>query len=223
MNEKQIKQRIVEIANYYNKPVTTATLDIYAQYLADMDEETFERAIDRHIQHSEWMPKVSQIREAAMLNFVDRAGVPSPAEAWSETSRHLHDDKSVNVGTLTNVNRINDHQWSHPIVKRAAEMLGWQDLWFSKNDNVVSNRARYMDTYKQLLTELKQQIQHTPDLRAAIRPEAVPQLPDPQPKQIKRDKPTLQEIRESDEYGPHTMPDHVREKFQKLLKDKEAK
>jgi hypothetical protein len=144
-----------------------------------MDLETFNRAIDRHIEHCEWMPKVSQIREAAMLNFVDKAGVPSPAEAWSEVSRHLRADRDVNVGTLTSVNRIDDHDWSHPIVREAADMLGWTDLWLSRDSNLVSNRARYMDTYENLLVNLKQKIQHTPDLRKAIEPPKRPRIEAP--------------------------------------------
>ena len=214
MKSQEIKQRIIDLATYYGKDMTVSTLDIYADHLQDMDYQTFKLAVDRHIQHSKWMPVVADIREAAMLNFVDKAGVPSPADAWKETSKHLRDDTSVTVGTLTAVNRINDHEWSHPIVKRAAESLGWLDLWLTRDTNTTSNRARYMDTYKELLQSLKTQIQHSPDLRDAIKPITQEQLPEPKQKKLPEHK--------AMETGWDKMPDDVRARLDQLRQKKEV-
>ena len=184
MKTQRIKEEIIKLAHYYNQDLHASTLDVYAQHLQDMDEETFRLAIDRHVETSEWMPKVSQIRDAAMQNFIKRAGVPAPADAWGEVSKYLHEDTSRNVGTLTNINRIDDHQWSHPLVREAADKIGWQDMWRSKDDNVVSNRARYMDAYRDLLNDLKTHYKLTPNLRDAIEPPEQPQLVAPIKKEI---------------------------------------
>ena len=217
MDKSTIWQEITKLSHYYNfsDRMSADVMNIYVEHLADMDQQTFKTAVDRHIQHNEWMPKVSQIREAAMLNFVDKAGVPSPAEAWSETSKHLHADSHKNIGTLTAVNRIDDHEWSHAIVRKAAEMLGWQDMWLTRDDHTVSNRARYMDTYDRLLNRLKEQVQHTPDLRDAIKPDALPKLD--APKQETLPEPEILQG------GWDQMPEHAKKRLDELRQKMEVK
>lgn len=221
MDRETILREITKMAKYYgvNDRLDAEAMSIYVDHLQDMDYETFKRAVERHVESSEWMPKVSQIRQAAMQNLMKRAGVPAPAEAWGEVSRHLHADTHENFGTLTAVNRIGDHNWSHPIVKQAAEQIGWQDMWWSKNDNVASNRARYMDAYAALVRDLKDHYTLNPDLRNAIKPPEQPQLPDPKPEK----KLTMQEKYPDDEYGPHAMPDHVREKWEEIKEKRKIK
>lgn len=213
MNRRYIKEKIIELAAYYGKDMTPATLDIYADHLEDMAQEAFDLAIERHIETSEWMPKVSQIREAAMLNFLKKAGVPSPAEAWGEVSKHLRSDRQESYGTLTAVNRIDDHDFTHPIVKRAAEQIGWLDLWLTRDSNATANRARYMDAYRELVEDLKNHYQLNPDLQKAIEPAARPLLQKP-----KRE--ALPERAEQGEFVP--MPDRVRARLEKLKQKKEA-
>ncbi len=209
---EHVKEKIIELAAYYDKNLTRETLDLYGRYLEDLDPDSFDAAIDRHIQTSEWMPKVSQIREAAMENFMRKAGVPSPAEAWGEVSLNLRQDTEENFGTLTSVNRINDHQWSHPLVKQAAEQIGWLDLWLTKDNNITANRARFMDAYRDLVKGLKEHYMLTPDLRQAIDPPAQPLLidPDPETREIAPDK------KEFGYNGFSRMPAKAQEKFRQL-------
>lgn len=210
MNREYVKKHIIKMAHYFKYTNLDASdLDIYADHLADFDEQTLELALDRCIETLEWMPKVSQIREAAMANFMKRAGVPSPAEAWSEVSRHLRDDRQVQVGTLQAVNLIDDHQWSHPLVREAAEQIGWHDLWVTKSDSTISNRARYMDSYAGLVKDMRDHYRLNPDIRAAIE---APTLP-----LIEKPKEPEQEI--SGVYGESgfdQMPEHIKTKLDEL-------
>jgi hypothetical protein len=223
MKSEYVKTKIIELAAYYGQELTVATLDIYGKYLSDLDRESFDLAIDRHVETNQWMPKVSQIREAIMQNFMQKAGVPSPAEAWGEVSRNLREDSQANVGTLTKYNRIDDHEWSHPLVKKAAEQIGWSDMWWTKDDNTTSNRARYMDAYRDLVKGLRDHYTLTPDLRKAIEPSKQPALIKPELKKEKEEIPALNDVIDSDEYGLHTMPESVREKLEAMKRKVEVK
>jgi hypothetical protein len=228
MDKETIWREIATLAKYYDADdrMTPEVMNLYVEHLRDMEHQTFKLAVNRHMETSKWMPKISEIREAAMQNLMKRAGVPQPAQAWKEVSDNLKDDKQVQCGTLQKVNRLNDHNWSHPLVKQAAENIGWQDLCYAYQAGnagaMVSNRARYMDAYRDLVKDLKEHYSLSSDLREAIEPPEQPQLPDPEPEQVKRDRPTLTDVLDSDEYGPHTMPEHVREKWQAMKKKMEV-
>jgi len=216
MNRDRLKEQIIELAHYYRHDITTADLDIYANHLQDMDEQTFRLAIDRHIETSEWMPKVSQIRESAMTNLIKKAGVPSPAQAWGEVSKNLRHDTQENYGTLQSVNRIGDHTWSHPIVRKAAEQIGWLDMWLSKDSNTVSNRARYMDAYQDLVADLKNHYTLTPELRAAIEPPEQPRLTTSKP-----EVPVIENLYGDKNFS--TMPKEILKRVQEKIKQPQKK
>lgn len=225
MDRDTIWQEITKLAAYFGatEKMSTGVINIYVEHLKDMDYETFRLAVNRYIETEKWMPKVSDIREAAMQNFMQKAGVPSPAEAWGEVSRNLREDSQANVGTLTKYNRIDDHEWSHPLVKKAAEQIGWSDMWWTKDDNTTSNRARYMDAYRDLVKGLRDHYTLTPDLRKAIEPSKQPALIKPEPKKKKEEIPALNDVIDSDEYGIHTMPESVREKLEAMKRKVEVK
>ncbi|MDY6867010.1 MAG: hypothetical protein SVT56_03775 [Chloroflexota bacterium] len=187
-NRHHVKERIIEMAAYFNFKLSAETLDVYGRYLQDIEPETFDLAVDRLYQNSEWMPKIPHFRKAVMDNIMQKAGIPSPAQAWGEVSRHLSSDHQENIGTLQSVNRLEDHQWSHPIVKEAVEQIGWHDLyWIYRSGDasgMMSNRARFMDAYRDLVSKLKEHYSLTPDLRAAIEPLEQPQLPTPEPESL---------------------------------------
>jgi len=208
---------ITKLAHYYNAQdrMTADVMNIYVEHLQDMNYETFKLAVDRHIETSTWMPTIAQIREAAMANFIKRSGVPSPALAWGEVSKNLANDKQVNAGTLTNINRIDDHDWSHPIVREAAEQIGWSDLYWAYREGgasaMISNRARYMDAYRELLNDLKEHYTLAPDLQMAIEPPERPQIEAPKKKSKKKAS--------EHEFGYNgfaRMPEKAQERLQKL-------
>lgn len=211
MNREYVKKHIIRMAHYFNYTnLDEPDLDIYADHLADFDEQTLELALDRCIETLEWMPKVSQIREAAMANFMKRAGVPSPADAWGEVSANLRRDRQVQVGTLQAINRIDDHEWTHPLVREAADKIGWYDLWSTKNDNTISNRARYMDAYADLVKNMRDHYRLNPDIRAAIE---APELP-----LIAPSEDPQQEITGNfGENGFENMPESARKKLDSII------
>jgi hypothetical protein len=219
MDKDTIWREISKLAKYYNASdrMSAEVMNIYVEHLRDMNYETFKLAVDRHIETSTWMPTIAQIREAAMTNFIKRAGVPSPGEAWGEVSKNLKNDRQVNAGTLTSVNYIDDHEWSHPIVRKAAEQIGWQDLYWAYREGgagaMVSNRARYMDTYRELLEGLKEHHTLTPDLQMAITPPERPQIEAP------KKQPDNKSFRRDDAVP---MPDRIREKWLELKTRVEA-
>lgn len=188
MNRETIKKQIIKLAHYYKyTDLDASDLDIYADHLQDMTEETLTLAIERHIESCEWMPKVSQIREAAMKNLMQAAGVPSADVAWTETVKNLRDDRLSGV-LDDRINRIDEHEWSHPIVKEAASNLDWKSLyWMYKNggtSEMMSNRARFMDAYRDLVSKLKDHYSLNPDLRRAIEPPKLPMIESKKPKEL---------------------------------------
>jgi hypothetical protein len=224
MDKDTIWQEIMKAAKYYNAVdrMSSEVLNVYVEHLLDMDYEVFKLAIDRHYATSKFMPLIADIRAAAMNNALHQAGVPTPAEAWGEVAKNLRKSKQVNVGTLTSVNRLDDHDWSHPLVRQAAEEIGWEDLyWLYKEGDTGaynSSRARFQDAYREMVSGLKELYTLTPDLRNSIQPPDQPQLVAPEPESLSdNDRP---------EFGHNyfaEMPEKAKKKLDELRGKMEVK
>jgi hypothetical protein len=65
-NRDQILNVITTLSNAYpEKRHDKQTLEIYLEHLADIPAQLLEQAARRHIQNSNWFPRIAQLRESA--------------------------------------------------------------------------------------------------------------------------------------------------------------
>ncbi len=64
-------------ANYPEREITHALVEVYYSFLNHLTPAELERAVRKHIARSQWFPKVSDLLQAA------REDMPSPREVWA--------------------------------------------------------------------------------------------------------------------------------------------
>jgi hypothetical protein len=106
---------------------------LYVQALADIDDETLRAAALRHISSSQWFPKVSELREAAVR--VTRPPVPDALEAWGAVKAAF-----LSVGSYA-IPHFDD-----PLTAAVVKQMGWRDLCLSEDG--TADRARFVDAYE---------------------------------------------------------------------------
>jgi hypothetical protein len=112
------------------------------------------------------------------------------------------------------------HKWSHPLVKRTAELL-WDDL--RSDDNHASTRKHFIEAYNQLVEREKFEMIASRHIREFSKPNQQPVLPEPEVtkkiNQFNQNEDRKLDFRRDDAVP---MPDRIREKWQALIEKTEA-
>lgn len=122
-------------AMYPQYPVTKQTVEVYAEMLSDLDAVQTQLAVRDLLATSDRWPSVAAIRR----RYAERAGVlaPSKAEAWGEVRKAISEH-----------GRRNRPDFSHPLVARTVEIMGWHDL--CNADNLDVTRSQFWKVYEDL-------------------------------------------------------------------------
>lgn len=106
--------------------------DLYYQALADVDDDTLRAAALRHISTSQWFPKISELRSAAVA--VIQPATPDPMEAWGAVLAEIR--RTGFYGTP---------YFTDPLTAAVVKQMGWKDLCLS--EDATADRARFVDAY----------------------------------------------------------------------------
>lgn len=142
----------------YGKDFSDKSIDVYSVMLADLPYQEVQRAIVQLIATSKWLPSIAEIRLAAV-----EAGqqAPSAEEAWIEVR-----EAARQFSPYTEFR----WQWSHPLVRKAAEVLGGvEGIGYSDNIQYLGNQFRQV--YERLRESeiMRQQTAGIPLLQAPER------------------------------------------------------
>jgi hypothetical protein len=124
-------------AAYPRQELDRDTIRLYAKMLADLDAEVVVAAVERIIATSKWFPTVAEIRAETTRNPAAKTG----AEAWGGVL------EQIRLVGHTSVPIFQDARTASTI----RELGGWYRLCCS--DNPISERARFIERYEQLLAE----------------------------------------------------------------------
>lgn len=140
-SEKTIKQITALLSaaypDHWNKlsvEQVSQLLTLYSRLLADIDDALLEQATLRHIARSQWFPKVSELRNAA----VDLAHPPAldPVEAWGQVCEAIR-----RVGVYSQQPSFDD-----PMTGAIVRQMGWRELCLSEFP--IADRARFLEAYE---------------------------------------------------------------------------
>lgn len=112
-----------------------ATQKVYRDLLVDLDVTAARAAVERLAATSKWLPRVAEIREAALAATL--GPVRTGAEAWGDVQRAFQRASADWTPTFAD-----------PVVGRVVRALGWRDLCLS--ENTVADRARFIEAYEQI-------------------------------------------------------------------------
>lgn len=122
---------------YPNYELDDQTVELYASMLADIPNDVLEAAAKKIIATSTFFPALAEWHQSALDLIHDKAGIPTPFEAWAEVLREMK-----RVGSYGEPN------FSHPLVLRTVKIFGWIDLCASEQPDY--DRAHFVKAYQQL-------------------------------------------------------------------------
>lgn len=148
---------IISVA-FPNWAVTEQTNEVYWQILGDIPTDELKAATLHCISESgrKFAPSVGELRGAvAELRGISR-NVPSSFEAWQEVGRQI----SINGGDF------GKPVWSHPLVQKTVEAIGWRNLRMSEDQ--TADRARFIQCYEQFQERAGKEDILLPEVRGFI-------------------------------------------------------
>ena len=159
MADKMTIAKVVGVisAAYPNFNPTPQTVDVYYQTLRDIPPEELQAATLHCITEPgrKFAPSVGELRGAVVELRSMSTNVPSSFEAWQEVLQQFN---------LTG--SYGDPKFSHPLIDRAVQSLGWRELCLSENQ--TADRARFIQCYEQLASRAEREESLLPEVRGYI-------------------------------------------------------
>ncbi len=155
MENKDADQMLITlaplVAMYPNWRPEPETIKLYAMVLSDMDQALLEEAIIVLLtEPMEFMPVAGAIRDAALDLLRYQEEEPNVYTAWSQVTGYFNGRKDT-----------------HPLVDEAAKLIGgWKAI--GQSTNLPSERARFIEAYRELVKERRQKARMLPRTRKFI-------------------------------------------------------
>jgi hypothetical protein len=151
--QKLIHAMQIIMLAYPKMTVSQDTWAIYMAALSDIPNDDLLRAVTECIIHDPDFPTIARLRELALVGRY-----PSEYEAWLEVKdafRHYGADDTP--------------EWSHPLIGKAVDSLGWAYLCQAQIADEPLDRANFQKAYRAFvmrdsydLTSLAERMDATP-------------------------------------------------------------
>jgi len=143
--------KIIEGA--WDKPFGDDAAAVWARALADLPFEATQQAILLLVRTHKFRPSIAEIRQT-VFDLVDP--LPTAEEAWEEARRAARTFSPYHGGVL--------HEWSHPLIERAARVVGIETMAYSEEPTVIA--AQFRRVYENLREreQIRRQQESTPAL-----------------------------------------------------------
>lgn len=129
MNQDMTRAFSVLMCAYPNWNPSAATLNFYAEMLADIPAVSLGLAITMHVRTCTFPPSIAEIRSRCVLVH----GL-APEEAWLEVARQVKSE-----------GWCGEPKFSSPDVARAVEAMGgWRSLCATPTADMATTRAQFM-------------------------------------------------------------------------------
>lgn len=143
---------------YPNFAVTEQTTEVYLQILSDIPADELKAAALHCISESgrKFAPSVGELRGAVQELRGFSNNMPSSFEAWQEVGKQI----SINGGDF------GKPVWSHPVVQKTVEAIGWRNLRMSEDQ--TADRARFIQCYEQFRERAQKENIMLPEVRGFL-------------------------------------------------------
>lgn len=146
---------------YPNFELKDGTIQVYGRLLADIPGAVLEQAAIQITRTSKWFPSVAELVEASTGLMVEIQALPSEFEAWEEVYRMM---QTKGWYPRTDINdRSGTPEFSHPLITRAVEVMGWKDLCMSEELNYT--RPQFYKVYNSLKSRAMEDLKTLPETR----------------------------------------------------------
>jgi hypothetical protein len=137
-NEIEILKTLKILGDIYsNYHLSSSAVEVYVHLLADIPGEVLEQAALEHISRSTYFPTIAELRTAAFDILEAISPMPTDYEAWAEVQAEIR-----------RVGNAGQPQFSHALIARTVNLLGWRYLCLSENP--VADRSHFIQAYQAL-------------------------------------------------------------------------
>lgn len=146
-SEETIKQVLAMLSAEYPEHVNKLSAeqlrnlrDLYTLTLADIGDDDLRAGALRHVNESNWFPKISELRKAsAKLANPEHL---DPAEAWEQVCKAI-----PRYGiTIAGMDGAGIPPFDDPLTEAVVRQFGWNNLCLSENP--IADRARFIEAYE---------------------------------------------------------------------------
>lgn len=158
-NHTDIAQIIgVLSAAFPNYKTSEHTAPVLYETLKDLPSDELKAAVLHCVSQPgrAFAPSIGEIRGAVGELRKTSSGLPSSYEAWQEVLTQIRD----------NGGDFGKPVWSHPLVQRAVQAIGWRELRMSENQ--TADRARFLQCYEQLTERAERDDLMLPEVRGYL-------------------------------------------------------
>jgi hypothetical protein len=144
--------------------------DVWLEHLSDMDDGLLTAAVKNHIERSQWLPSIAEIRASA-VSLMRQA---SPADQdWNEAYAELQ--RQIGL-----VGYIGKPDFANPALAETVRTLGgWQQVCWNEDPEGVF-RGQFRDVYQVVISRMERKVQQSGAVRQfieAMRADHAPALP----------------------------------------------
>lgn len=165
----------VMVHAYPRYELSEETIKLYARLMADIPVDVLEAAAQQIMVEQTFFPTAAEWRNKAIEIMGGTRGIPSAIEAYSEIT-HARVDHQETTGEQDEnglwIIRTVSHQWTHPLVKQAAELIGWPSTF--PTDNPMADRSQLFKVYESLLNQALSDVRILPGVRLVMDKYALP-------------------------------------------------
>jgi len=140
----------------------------YHLVLGDLDGDLLMQVAAHLISTATFFPSAGEIRRACFHLAEVGLGIPNAQDAWAEVSAMTRKGFYRQVdGGWYEARPPRDEDWSHPIIQMAVNAVGgWIAL--RSSENVVADRARFIQAYDIYQTRYREQERMLPAVREVV-------------------------------------------------------
>lgn len=146
-SEETVKQILAMLSAEYPEHIIKLSAeqlrnqrDLYPMALADIDDNLLRAAALRHVDESNWFPKISELRKAAAR--IAQPEALDPAEAWGQVVKAI----PIYGATIAGADGPGIPPFDDPLTAAVVRQFGWNNLCWSENP--VADRARFIEAYE---------------------------------------------------------------------------
>lgn len=147
-----------------DKSQLSAMRDVWQKRLADLPPELLTMACTNHIERSQWLPSIAEIRASA-VSLVRQA---SPADQdWNEAYADLQKQ-------ILQIGYTGIPEWRNPALAETVKTLGgWMAVCFNEDPEGVF-RKQFKDVYEVVISRMERKVTQSPAVREFISSMQVP-------------------------------------------------
>ncbi len=132
-------------------------VDVWLEHLSDLPDDLLTVAVKNHIERSQWLPSIAEIRASA-VSLMRQASPArqSASEAWGDVKR-----------AIASIGYVGSPEFSNPATAAAVRRMGWRDICMDDGPEGVI-RAQFERFYDAEIARMENAVQQSPAVRDFI-------------------------------------------------------